>query len=1100
MSAVKSLLLTDMCNVTHDTDNNATATSKPSGGSHLLGRIGGVTRLERYTFKPTEQVTIIDFEFSAVYNNSAKVYSNFTYSQGTDLRQNGVKVYISEKEDMSDWDQGRNGAFSPTKYDTQRGGILSFESSFTKLRGRVILETPLDEDKTYYIFFYASNSNSSNWGGFWWTSNSSIPPTNASTYISKRKPSQPKNLQVFLLKNGLGSNRKVEFQWEEEEDVLNNVVTKYWIEAFKNNSEIPFFSETRLRPEANDGETVKYFGEITNSSQASYSQGDLITLKIRSEGEENEEDYKYSDWIETIFTINTIPNKPTITAKNNKVFENNSTQAVFTIDYDDIDLDGDVVLCYYITKKGESATSPKKIENKVFFLNPAEYDQIDFYCSDSFEDSEVVSISTGMYTVAIEHEYNTPLGGDNDNVITGIGLSFSKKDGYSEATLAKYVRVLLQLKNDDGSRAQNIVFSTEKTANIDLLEQRLKIFPQATQWTLSIFPLQEDKTNFLDSEGNSICILEASDFINFPIIPNKDDINVYDQLEETNIHNESSYSCFFSTLMFSVPAFDPQIYTYGGYVNFGAERYKITQMYSYPQGSGSKPEKYYFSASIPAKEATKKETIKLTLYRGLGLSYEFDLGEYTQIGKFLFQDLKLGAWSTEVSASEQKSFAISFTLSDELCKWYALDKNDLAKTTALVIEDAEVEKKYVSTEFKTGQSVFIITLVNTQEVLSKYIHSTDCYGMKTLKCKVRLKNKYNNQSESSQVNLNANLNRTPSIDNFIVQLKIDESYIGIDEERFKMLEGMNIKIDSNITQWTYEDVDIKLCAKTYNTDKKVVLWETRKSAEEENVSFVGTTKDLEMSFTVPEITSGEQWNLFIELKPSKTNATEIEIGTFSILSIKNPELLLQSIDYDNGNYDISYFFGEDNTEIRDGISTKLVWQSGSVEIESNPVFFESDDPLLSKESLAMWIEIREVFSNSNYELTKLRSSNKVLVYNIVPTIAYRKNRLLINSKTGNEDSVLYINRASEAHLVRLKIQSSEGQELGDLTIDLYNGSVNNALVDCGSWDNTPGGIIPTPELPIGLAAIAYSGDIADLQQNKNITIVLSGGSAPTEEI
>jgi hypothetical protein len=65
-------------------------------------------------------------------------------------------------------------------------------------------------------------------------------------------------------------------------------------------------------------------------------------------------------------------------------------------------------------------------------------------------------------------------------------------------------------------------------------------------------------------------------------------------------------------------------------------------------------------------------------------------------------------------------------------------------------------------------------------------------------------------------------------------------------------------------------------------------------------------------------------------------------------------------------------------------------------------------------------------------------------------------------------------------------------------INLLEGSVSGAIMDCGSWDNTPGGIIPgggSGDVPTGLAAIAYSGEIGDLQQEREDIIIFTGGGA-----
>jgi hypothetical protein len=58
------------------------------------------------------------------------------------------------------------------------------------------------------------------------------------------------------------------------------------------------------------------------------------------------------------------------------------------------------------------------------------------------------------------------------------------------------------------------------------------------------------------------------------------------------------------------------------------------------------------------------------------------------------------------------------------------------------------------------------------------------------------------------------------------------------------------------------------------------------------------------------------------------------------------------------------------------------------------------------------------------------------------------------------------------------------------------------VVDCGSWSGIPGGIIPGGNTPIGLATIAYTGEIGDLEQNRADVIVITGGDAQSasEEI
>jgi hypothetical protein len=173
--------------------------------------------LERYEFTPSEPVVAINFDFSAIYSSSIGIYRNFTHYQGTDLRSGGVGVYISAKDDMSDWAN-----FSPTNIHAERGAWLKFESNFTKLKGTLALNEPLESNKTYYVFFYSQNTSSS-WGALYWSNGGG--PANNSTYISYTAPSMPTDFKFTQL----GSNNKIlntgfGLSWSAAADGTNNKV------------------------------------------------------------------------------------------------------------------------------------------------------------------------------------------------------------------------------------------------------------------------------------------------------------------------------------------------------------------------------------------------------------------------------------------------------------------------------------------------------------------------------------------------------------------------------------------------------------------------------------------------------------------------------------------------------------------------------------------------------------------------------------------------------------------------------------------------------------------------------------------------------------
>ena len=117
----------------------------------------------------------------------------------------------------------------------------------------------------------------------------------------------------------------------------------------------------------------------------------------------------------------------------------------------------------------------------------------------------------------------------------------------------------------------------------------------------------------------------------------------------------------------------------------------------------------------------------------------------------------------------------------------------------------------------------------------------------------------------------------------------------------------------------------------------------------------------------------------------------------------------------------------------------------------------------------------------------------IICYNVSPTVAYRSNYLGINTKSPAGDSVLLDINARENQRV-IYFRYANGN---DASIDLATKGLSGFVVDAGSWDGAPGGIIPSnPDVPAGLAQIAYTGEFSDLQQQGTIEIIISGGGAP----
>ena len=117
------------------------------------------------------------------------------------------------------------------------------------------------------------------------------------------------------------------------------------------------------------------------------------------------------------------------------------------------------------------------------------------------------------------------------------------------------------------------------------------------------------------------------------------------------------------------------------------------------------------------------------------------------------------------------------------------------------------------------------------------------------------------------------------------------------------------------------------------------------------------------------------------------------------------------------------------------------------------------------------------------------------VYNLLPTVSYRQNHLGINTLSPSErrDSIVYIGTYGERNTIYFVGENNQQR-----IVNISTGAISNFVLDGGSWDGTPGGIIPgggSGDVPSGLARIAYTGEVVDLEQDRTDIIIISGGSS-----
>ena len=82
---------------------------------------------------------------------------------------------------------------------------------------------------------------------------------------------------------------------------------------------------------------------------------------------------------------------------------------------------------------------------------------------------------------------------------------------------------------------------------------------------------------------------------------------------------------------------------------------------------------------------------------------------------------------------------------------------------------------------------------------------------------------------------------------------------------------------------------------------------------------------------------------------------------------------------------------------------------------------------------------------NGHPITKISTSNDLIIYGITPTIAYRQNHLGINTSTLQDDSILTIARTSGRNIIYL-------QKVGSANIfkiNLATGALEGFNIDCG---------------------------------------------------
>ena len=183
--------------------------------------------------------------------------------------------------------------------------------------------------------------------------------------------------------------------------------------------------------------------------------------------------------------------------------------------------------------------------------------------------------------------------------------------------------------------------------------------------------------------------------------------------------------------------------------------------------------------------------------------------------------------------------------------------------------------------------------------------------------------------------------------------------------------------------------------------------------------------------------------------PSNSNDTsggiqQLEIG------------IQYSIDFDSTETD-KFYISKDGSPSTDFVA--LITRSSEVDITSEQTATTEYSQLFTDTELT-YCNIRLVVKTTINSITKTSIGEETTIYNLAPTVSYRKNQVGINVKPENEDRLDGLTTSENIkNTGALIVQATSGKDNiyiisvdNILKIKMTDGSIDGIIIDCGSWD------------------------------------------------
>lgn len=575
-----------------------------------------------------------------------------------------------------------------------------------------------------------------------------------------------------------------------------------------------------------------------------------------------------------------------------------------------------------------------------------------------------------------------------------------------------------------------------------------------------------------DSIESGDSIIKDNDGSNYhsPALPTFSNNTTYNQFLEINVPGANSTD-FYQNLRFTSSHYDSYLYDNGTFRLDTSSNETISYTVSKSTSSENAPKKIFYDVTItsdliPGQTYDFFPTLQLAGLTSSALVSRRRtpvLDPTPSSGSSLYIKPFTDGWNkiTNHPATSSKKISISkgtFT-DNELTKfydYYNIDKNSKWWTSEIIppndkkidvtdlVKEGALSGDYYERKFEITDSVFF-------DKLSEISNKTGI-----LVC--ALKNSITNR-----------FGQTISKQSSIVTLDFNENP-----------EIISISKTVNNTEYLYEDGTLQLEYKyrTYSENKITYSYLINRNDGNGVVTYgeIGTNEDSTspvfgigrllsetVNISIGEITSSEPclFNIRFYDGNSTSYDTKFDISCKRIRFVK-PTISFGKAVYnkEGTNYSVScqyaisdHGYDTDQQTTVQGLSiseeylTLNLSKKESITPSTGDAVFHLDKEIIDFEIGRLTLTTTIIYNG--HPITKISTSNDLIIYGITPTIAYRQNHLGINTSTLQNDSILTIAPTSGRNIIYLqKVGSTD-----TFKINLVTGALEGFNIDCGEITN-----------------------------------------------